>query len=138
MHGFEYSEVDIRSHCTDKVYLRGEEYFADGLVTRLAVRGDSLFAEVEGSDDEPYQLSVQFVDGGPSSASCTCPYEWEGWCKHIAAALLLFLEDPDCAEIEKPLTDLLKPLSRKQLQSLVQALAEDDPSIYDAVMQWLG
>jgi uncharacterized Zn finger protein len=137
MRGFEYSEGDIRLHCTDKVFMRGEEYFADGLVTRLALRGDSIFAEVEGSDDEPYQLSVQFVDGVPSSASCTCPYEWEGWCKHIVAALLLFLEDPDCAQSEKPLEDVLKPLSRKQLQSLVQALAEEDPSIYDAVMRCL-
>jgi uncharacterized Zn finger protein len=136
MHGFAYSEVDIRSHCTDKVFARGEEYFADGLVTRLLLRGDSLVAEVEGSD-EPYQLSVGFVNGAPSGASCSYPYEWEGWCKHIVAALLLFLEDPDCAEREKPLQEVLKPLSHKQLQTLVQELAEENPTIYDAVVRYL-
>ena len=77
---FEYSEIELHAFCTEKVYARGEEYLIDGMVTHLVRRGNSLYAEVEGSDDEPYALSVQFENGNLNSANCSCPYEYEGLC----------------------------------------------------------
>ncbi len=135
MKEFDYSESDIRAHCTEKVYARGEDYMADGMVSHVAWRGDYLVAEVEGSDDEPYSLAVEFENGQPQTASCTCPYEYEGWCKHIVAALLLALEDPDCIEVEIPLLDLLKPLSKRQLQTLLEDLVQENPAIYGAIVR---
>lgn len=134
---FDYTENELRAFCTDKVYARGEEYLIDGMVTHLTRRGDSLCAEVEGSDDEPYSLSVQFDNGHLSSASCSCPYEYEGWCKHIIAALMMYLEDPDCAKSEIPLEEILKPLSKPRLQKLILNLAQEHPAIYHTIVEML-
>lgn len=134
---FDYTENELRAFCTDNVYARGEEYLNDGMVTHLAWRGDMLCAEVEGSDDKPYSLSVQFDNGHLSSASCSCPYEYEGWCKHIIAALMMNLEDPDCAKSEIPLQEILKPLSKQCLHNLILNLTQEHPAIYRTIVEIL-
>ena len=63
--------------------------------------------------------------------------QYEGWCKHIIAALLMSLEDPDCTKIEVPLEELLKPLSKQRLQKLLLNLAQEHPHIYQEVAEQL-
>jgi uncharacterized Zn finger protein len=43
---------------------------------------------VAGSEFAPYEVSVTFDEAGITEAACGCPYEWDGWCKHIVATLL--------------------------------------------------
>ena len=49
---------------------------------------DSLRAQVQGTD--LYAVAID-VKHGQIVATCTCPYEWEGHCKHIGAVLLKWL-----------------------------------------------
>ena len=56
-------------------------------------------------------------------ATCHCPYDWGGWCKHIAAALLAGLDNRTKSK-SVPLPDLLSGLDREQLQALVLKLAD--------------
>src|SRR3712207_2787731 len=83
-----------------EVFQRGEAYRKRGAVTKATLREDGtiLTADVEGSETEPYEVIVRFDRrGGIDDAECTCPYgeEWDGWCKHIVAMLLLALHSPD-------------------------------------------
>ncbi|HEY9639937.1 MAG TPA: hypothetical protein V6C57_05605, partial [Coleofasciculaceae cyanobacterium] len=63
----------------------------------------------------------------------TCPYDYEGWCKHIVAALLTCLHQPDRIEQRPELATLLASLNREQLQTIVQNLANEQPEWMDAV-----
>jgi uncharacterized Zn finger protein len=47
---------------------------------------------VEGSEFEPYQVSIRLHDGGIADAHCTCSYDRGGYCKHIVAVLLKFAD----------------------------------------------
>lgn len=74
---------------------------ARGYVARVnqAVRhGRSLRANVKGS--RTYTVEID-VDENGIQAVCSCPYDWGGYCKHIAAVLLLWLEMPDSFVIER-------------------------------------
>jgi uncharacterized Zn finger protein len=82
------SKDAVRALATAESFTRGRRYFDDGAVSDLHRRGDRLTAEVEGSEFEPYQVSIRLHDGGVSDAHCTCPYDWGGYCKHIVAVLL--------------------------------------------------
>jgi uncharacterized Zn finger protein len=128
-----FTEAAIRQHATAESFRRGEDYYNSGAVVSLIQRGDTIEAEVEGSQYEPYQVQVTFDAGGITDASCTCPYDWGGWCKHIVATLLACIEEPEEIEARPPLAELLAGLSRDQLQALVATLAEGHPGLTDAI-----
>jgi uncharacterized Zn finger protein len=88
-----------------------------------------MTAEVEGSEFEPYQVSIRLHDGGVADGHCTCPYDYGGHCKHIVAVLLK-LADPKTKVIEhKPLAELLAALDEARLIELLEKRAECDPEL---------
>lgn len=127
------SEATIRHHTTAQSFERGQGYYRAGSVNSLIQRGSRLLARVEGSEANPYQVDVHFDKGGITRAICTCPYDYEGWCKHIVAALLTCLHQPDRIEQRPELATLLASLTREQLQTIVQNLANEQPEWMDAV-----
>lgn len=127
------SETAIRGLASAESFKRGREYFERGAVVRLARRGDRLEAAVEGSGYAPYQVRVTLTAGGVGEATCTCPYEWGGACKHIIAVLLAALHAPHDVEQRPPLAALLADLDREQLEALLLDLADHWPDLADLV-----
>lgn len=113
----------LRDHATAKSFERGERYFYQGAVAELIVRGERLEGEVEGSQYEPYQVQVSFDQAGITDTYCTCPYDWGGWCKHIVAVLLAYLDDPQAVEERASLESQIKALEAQQLQAVLLRLA---------------
>jgi uncharacterized Zn finger protein len=95
--------------------------------------GDTLLAEVEGSDYDPYEVVVKLDAGGVVNASCSCPYDWGGSCKHIVAALLAYIHQPEQVTERPPTTDLLSNLDREALVTLLINLLEAHPQLADWV-----
>ena len=95
------SESVVRQHATAESFQRGQQYYREGAVLEVARRGDVLEAEVEGSMPTPYRVRVSVDAGGITRATCTCPYDWGGWCKHIVATLLTCVHEPARVE-ERP------------------------------------
>jgi len=127
------SETTIRHHATSNSFSRGEDYYHRGAVTDLAQRGNTICAAVEGSEVAPYRNSLQFDSGGIMAVRCTCPYDYEGWCKHIVAVALTWVRQSECVELRPTLPQLLDRLNHVQTQQLVQALVEDRPELIDAI-----
>jgi uncharacterized Zn finger protein len=129
------SEASMRRHATSQSLERGQDYYKSGSVTSLIQRGNELSAKVEGSEFDPYRISIDFNKGGITSTFCTCPYNFEGWCKHIIATLLTCLHQPDLIEQRPELAELLAPLTREQLQLILHKLALEQPDWLDAIEQ---
>ena len=123
------SKEAIRALATAESFARGRSYFDDGAVSDLCRRGDRLTAEVEGSEFEPYQVSIRLHDGGVADAHCTCPYDWGGYCKHIVAVLLKFADAKTRIVERKPLAELLAGLDQTRLIELLEKRAESDPEL---------
>jgi uncharacterized Zn finger protein len=87
-----------------------------------------LTAEVEGSEFEPYQVSIRLHDGGVADAPCTCPYDWGGHCKHILAVLLKLTDEKTRVIKRKPTAYLLAELDQARLIGLSEKRAEIDLS----------
>ena len=78
-------------------------------------------------------------DGGIGSATCTCPYDWGGYCKHIVAVLLTVLHGNEVT-VKPELDTLLAGLTEAQLRRIIRAVAEDQPALIAAIEQeveWL-
>ena len=130
----QFTDADIRAKATEKSYDRGVDYHDSGMVERATLRGSQLFAEVQGSKWDPYQVDITFTDGD-FTASCTCPYDWEGYCKHIVATLLTIIHDDGSGFVATatPIADLLKALDAKALRALVHRLVDAAPSLVEVV-----
>src|SRR5437868_6081678 len=127
------SEATIRAHASPESYSRGRGYYDRGAVADIALRGNLLEGAVEGSEYTPYRVRIGFDAGGVTSATCSCPYDFGGWCKHIVALLLAALYDRDAIESRPPLAELLADLDRAQLQALLIGLAERDADLTDTI-----
>ncbi len=124
---------DILPKFTEKSFARGENYYRLGMVERAVRRGDRLFSEVHGSEwDDLYTVSVA-LKGRDFSASCTCPYDWGGYCKHIAATMLAFIRGGDAFEVGEPLEDALARLDADSLRALALRMIESRPDLADVL-----
>lgn len=126
------TEELILSKVTEKSFERGQEYYSWGMVESVTRRGDRLFAEVLGSEEDLYHVGVAFREGD-FSAVCTCPYEWGGYCKHIVAVLLTWIQDRDLVTNRTPIEDMLAKLDADGLRALVAHLVEADPGLAETV-----
>lgn len=126
---FDITENRIQEYASPESFRRGEDYYQQGAVLSVTGRGDTLHAEVAGSDFAPYNVRVSFDEAGITHATCSCPYEWGGWCKHIVAALLACVREPEAVQALPALAETLSTLDRDQLRDLLLKLAERDPSL---------
>ena len=126
------TEDDILERVTEKSFERGMDYYDSGMVESAVLRGNRLFAEVLGSEWDPYLIGVTFREND-FNASCTCPYDWGGYCKHIVAVLLTFIHDRDRIDVRPPIEELVSKLDTEELRTLAIRMIESDPKLADIV-----
>jgi uncharacterized Zn finger protein len=128
-----FDESTIRYEATPQSFERGEDYCNRGAVRSLIQRDRMLFAEVAGSSYEPYRVRIQWQDSAIAEADCSCPYDYGGWCKHIVAALLTALRQPQRIEVRPSLEQLLNRLDLDQTRSLIHRLVARHPESIDRI-----
>jgi uncharacterized Zn finger protein len=135
-----FTETDVRAGASGQSYERGSSYYRSGAVSDVIRRGNVLTARVQGSDYAPYEIALTLLDdGGIGDTSCTCPYDWGGYCKHIVAVLLTVLQG-DKITVKPELDTLLAGLTEAQLRRIIRAVVEDEPALVAAIEQeveWL-
>lgn len=72
---------------SSSILARGKAYFRSGRVLSLALKKDTLLAQVRGSS--LYHVRIKVADG-EIDADCSCPYSYG--CKHIVAVLYKWLK----------------------------------------------
>ena len=83
--------VDLVAREAPKLtFARGVEYLRSGAILDLERNSWGLWAQVKGSADQPYRVEARLGSKGLGTVTCTCPYN--GFCKHIVAVLLAWLE----------------------------------------------
>jgi uncharacterized Zn finger protein len=129
-------EEYIRARSLEEVFERGEGYFESGRVHTIFNDGDSLTCRIDGSQYEPYTVRVHALKQGRIECECTCPYDFEGWCKHIVAVLLIILDEPGNIEPAISLHEILPALEREQLLALLFHLGKN-PAVKEAILQFV-
>lgn len=125
------TEATIRELARSNSYQRGQSYYEQEAVSDVVRRGDRVRADVEGSQYQPYTVTIEFDDAGVAHTDCSCPYDHGGICKHRVAVLLTCLHDPKRVRTRPPLSDLLTDADRETLEALLVELAADRPEVAD-------
>ncbi|MBN2302909.1 MAG: SWIM zinc finger family protein [Anaerolineae bacterium] len=120
----------IRSRATANSFQRGQSYYNSGSIVDAVRRGNELTGSCEGSQYEPYRIRVTLTDDGDVlDASCTCPYDWGGDCKHIVALLLTFHHAPDTFAARPPVDAALAARSKDDLIALIHQMIARYPDL---------
>jgi hypothetical protein len=122
------TEEKIKQMSTPQSFERGVRYYNEGAVYTPRRQKQTLRATVQGT--RPYQVTLTLnQQNEASSARCTCPYEFGGWCKHIVALALMFTLEPD-KFIEQPdLPEQLSHVSKENLVEVISSLLDHKPEI---------
>lgn len=123
------AEDAIHSNASPQSIARGETYYQNGAVGALTLRGSTLQAEVKGNEPAPYRVRLSFEDRSLTAVTCTCPYNFEGWCKHAVATLLVCLRQPQKIAERPTLERLLDRINHQQTQLLLQNLVAKQPEL---------
>ena len=124
------TESILKSLSSPESFTRGYELYQSDAVFEPYRQGNLLTGKCEGTSAPFYQLRVQLDDGGIHEASCTCPYDWGGYCKHVIAFLLTYIHNPDVFTEQKNIEELLSDLNKDALVQLVGKLVEKNPDLY--------
>lgn len=129
----------LRELAGNKIFARGEDYFAEGRVEEMKERAGKLVAQVLGS--EPYSVEL-WQRGAQLEYACSCPYGEEGeFCKHCVAvglALLAGQRPSGGSRVgvhrEIGLDDIRRVLEKETKESLLDLLlarAAEDEALLD-------
>src|SRR5215210_8655420 len=127
------TEAVIRAGATDKSFLRGRELYRGGAISNASIQGRTLSGECEGGGSPFYRVRAELDGGGIRSATCSCPYDFGGYCKHIVALLLAYAQKPKQFSVRQEPAELLADLTREQLLALVTKLLREQPDLYERV-----
>ena len=129
----EISEEEVKDCCNYKIFLRGQEYYEDGMVETFDHNkgNNTINATVNGSME--YGVQFYIKDEGVYS-TCDCPYD--DVCKHTVAALLSIIHegidsikssDMSGPTIEKSFDFLKKYLNNLSKDDLIQLVMKFAP-----------
>jgi superfamily II DNA or RNA helicase len=77
---------DLHTLASERIVRRGLGYARAGRVANLVAAGSRLEARVIGTRSEPYLVELEH-DGEEILCTCSCPFDWEPFCKHAVAVL---------------------------------------------------
>ena len=127
------TESMIRAGTSPESFRRGEEYYRNGAVSSTAIQGTLLSGECAGTYAPYYRVQVELDEAGIENTSCTCLYEYGGYCKHIVAMLLAYLHHPKSFATRKAPAELLTDLDHNDLISILTKLIQEQPDLYDRI-----
>lgn len=127
------TESMIRAGASPESFRRGEEYYREGVVSNTAIQGALLSGECAGTYAPYYRVQVELDEAGIAETSCTCLYEYGGYCKHIVALLLAYLHQPKSFAAHKAPAELLADLDHNDLIAILTKLIQEQPDLYGRI-----
>ena len=129
MHPLQLTLEQIQQRCTEQSFARGLDYFHEGAIDNTVLHAYTLSATCEGTDIDPYRVTVELMPTGIASTYCSCPYDWGGDCKHIVALLLTYVHEPDTVPSLEPLFATLEAKPKSSLLQIISELLKHAPEL---------
>ncbi len=123
------SEGAISDWVGSRSFQRGRSYFKSGAILDPRLQGNTLKAWCQGSRPQPYHLWVVCGTEGIKEADCSCPVGGGGRCKHVAALLLTWSDQPDSFREVEELDTNLERHSKSELIALIKQMVKVHPNL---------
>lgn len=121
------TEQDVRGLVGEASFQRSEKYFRGDKIFDTRRTGMTLKAKCEGSRSAAYRVEVTFDEAGVEETDCSCPIG--GYCKHVVALLLTWLEKPETFIEQQDIDEILQECDKAELITLVKQMLRRDPDL---------
>lgn len=128
-------EADVRRWVGSASFGRAQRYARQKAIHQGRRIGDTLKAQSMGSRPMPYEVEVTLDADGIASAYCSCPVGDGGHCKHVAALLLTWLDDPEAFPVMEDLDTALARRTKEELIALIRSMVARHPDFELLVAQ---
>lgn len=120
--------TQVKSLFSNADYARGMEYFRQGRVLDMtAGEGENPVVKCLVRGSETYSVRFQQMEYGYMRIGCNCPqFEEMGRCKHVAAAMIAYVEEPP-----RPSAARSDRYAQALLQRYLQKSREQQPALPD-------
>ncbi|CAN5758358.1 hypothetical protein BH23CHL2_BH23CHL2_06700 [soil metagenome] len=132
------SEQDVQARVGAQSFQRGRSYANAGRIIATRRDGSTLKALCLGSRPVPYRLHATIGEEGVIEAECSCPVGHGGYCKHVAALLLTWRENPEAFVEAIDLETALADKSKEELIQLLLTVAEGNPQFEQLLETAIG
>lgn len=123
-------EADVRRWVGSASFERGRRYFQQRAIHQGRRLGATLKARCLGSRPMPYEVEATLAEEDRiASADCSCPVGDGGHCKHVAALLLTWLDDPEAFVVLEDLETALGQRTQEQLIVLIRSMVARYPDL---------
>ena len=85
-----FTKKQLKELATDSSFQQGQEYYEEGYVHKISRKGSHFEGSVAGT--YRYRVTLEVRDGD-LLFTCSCPYDYEGICKHCVALGLAVLAE---------------------------------------------
>ncbi|MEZ4520820.1 MAG: SWIM zinc finger family protein [Thermomicrobiales bacterium] len=132
------SERDIQDRVGAQSFQRGRSYADAGRIIATRRHDNTINGLCLGSVAVPYRLHATLEEEGVVEAECSCPVGHGGYCKHVAALLLTWLEHPEAFVEAVDLESALAEKSKEELIQLLLTVAEGSPQFEQLLETAIG
>jgi uncharacterized Zn finger protein len=127
----------IREQTDSGSFSRGQSYLRNGYLFDTYRRGNVLHARSHGSSGGPYRIEATLTPADATTAEnpvtffCDCPRG--GFCKHVVAMLLAWVNAPEDFGVRPPVGELLAGKSREELIALIEQMLQAEPDLENLI-----
>ncbi|QMW03220.1 SWIM zinc finger family protein [Spirosoma foliorum] len=140
------SRAQLQQLANATSFSRGEDYFYNNAVRRIKRAGNTFTGKVEGSELYEVSLTLSHLN---SEFDCSCPYYYEGICKHCVAFGLAVIDQfgPVVQLVDSPtipdqplvsLEEVWHQTSTDQKINFLRQLLEKQPELQVQFAQFIG
>lgn len=123
----ELTLADVRDWVGQREIDKGLPYAQGGAIVQPRRQGTTLKAQCWGTAPSPYRVTATLGETGIVKSDCSCPVG--GRCKHVAALLLTYLQDPEGFTEVEALRAPLEKRSKDELIALIEKMLERYPEL---------
>ncbi len=120
----------VIDYCGAKMYQVGKEYLKDEPFYVFYYEWMTLRAICEGSTSPSYSVRIIFNQKGIANSCCTCYTNRVVPCKHIAALLALWNEQPSEFPDRMQWSRMLQDMEKRQLIALLEKVVDLYPDSF--------
>lgn len=128
------TEEQVRDQTDGGSFSRGRSYRRGDRIFDAVRRGATIEARCHGSSGRPYMVSATLAAAGskeanenPVAIGCDCPRG--GFCKHVVALLLTWIEAPERFAPRPSIDELLAGKSREELVAVLRLALREHPEL---------
>jgi uncharacterized Zn finger protein len=120
---------DIKNWVDPASFSRGQNYYRQDMIIAPRRQGTRIIARCLGSSAPSYQVEATLSSDGIVEAHCSCPVGLGGYCKHVAALLLTWINHPENFDLVEESNAALNERSKEELIYLIQQMLNRYPDL---------